>query len=69
MHDRFLVMRAEHVAGSEGFADVEQALGAAALKTKSDREPRFVVQVIAQVSPDPQPAVVVTRFDEGENRG
>ncbi|WP_296280601.1 hypothetical protein [Pseudoxanthomonas sp.] len=62
---RFLVMRAEHVAGSDGFASVEEALGHASVRVKADREPRYVVAITAQLSPDPVPAVVVTRFDEG----
>lgn len=62
---RFLVMRAEHVAGSDGFATVEEAIGHATVKTKGDKDPRYVVAITAQVSPDPVPAVVITRFDEG----
>ncbi|WP_411832293.1 hypothetical protein [Pseudoxanthomonas mexicana] len=64
--NRFLVVRAEHIAGSSAaFEGLEEALGHAGLKTKSDKEPRYVVQVLAHVSPDPVPAVVITRFDEG----
>ncbi|MCD7099082.1 hypothetical protein [Stenotrophomonas sp. MMGLT7] len=58
---RFLVVPQEWV-GGEGYADQEEALGAAALRTRADRKHRAVVRVIAQVEPDPAPAVVVTRF-------
>lgn len=63
---RYLVLRAEQVAGVSGFADVEEALGAATMRTQSDREPRVVVRVVADLSPDPVPRVVVTRFGDGE---
>jgi hypothetical protein len=63
-HVRYLVVPQEWVAGP-GFADQEEALGAAALKTRNDGKHRAVVRVIACVTPDPVPAVVVTRFEEG----
>lgn len=64
-HARYLIVPAEWASG-DGFADLEEVLGAAALKTKGDGKHRAVVRVVARVDPDPIPMVVVTRFEEGD---
>ena len=62
----YLVIRRDAVAAAlpPEHHDEAAALGAAMLKTRSDGEPRVIVQLIAEVRPDPEPAVVVTRFRE-----
>lgn len=66
-HARYLIVPAEWASG-EGFADLEEVLGAGALKTKGDGKHRAVVRVVARVDPEPTPLVVVTRFEEGEGQ-
>lgn len=60
---RFVVMKAEHVTGSDGFDSVDEALAHAAERVKGDKNPRYVVTLTAQLSPDPVPAVVINRYD------
>lgn len=60
---RFVVLRAEHVTGSDGFSALEDAIGHAVEKVKGDKTPRYVVTLTAQLSPDPVPAVVINRYD------
>ncbi|AMV00299.1 hypothetical protein [Xanthomonas citri] len=62
-HARFLVVPAEWVAG-QGFADEEEAIGMAVLKTRNDRKHRAIVRVVARIEPDPLPTTVVTRFED-----
>lgn len=63
--NRYVVLRAEHVTGSDGFLTLAEALGHATEKVQGDKSPRYVVALTAQLSPDPVPAVVITRLDEG----
>ncbi|MGH8037035.1 MAG: hypothetical protein ACREPC_08015 [Stenotrophomonas sp.] len=60
---RFMVVPLEWAAGP-GFVDQEEALGVAAMKTRADRQHRAIVRVVATVTPDPTPAVVVTKFED-----
>lgn len=68
MPDHFVVLRQEQIgalAAGASCKDRAEALVQAKEKTASDREPRYVVQVLAQVTVDPVPNVLVNLF-EGE---
>ena len=63
--EKLYVLRVELLAGAESFPSMDEAIGHATLKVQSDRIPRAVVRVAAQMEADTKPAVVITHFDEG----
>lgn len=63
--EKLYVLRVELLAGAESFESMDEAIGHATLKVQSDRIPRAVVRVSAQMEADTKPAVVITHFDTG----
>ena len=69
MPERFLVIRADQVPAMDRFEVEARAIEQASTKTRNTSMRHVVVQVVAEISPDPQPAVLVQRIPQGESNG
>lgn len=63
MAERWAVVKVENIAGSKEFENPEQAFGEAAIRANKDGDLLAVIRVFAEVKRDPDPPVVVTRFE------
>lgn len=69
MPDRFLVIRADQVPAMDRFDAEDRAIEQAAVRTRNSSVRHVVVQVIAEIAPDPKPAVLVQRIPQGDSNG
>lgn len=66
----FVVLRQEQIGALSaglGCVELEEAIKVATEKTEGDKEPRYVVQLLRQISVDPKPRVIVTDLAEVSN--
>jgi hypothetical protein len=61
--ERFISLPIGYVLGAEEFSSLDDALAAASKRAGSDRTPRAVLRVVAEVQPNTAPQVHVNRFD------
>lgn len=61
--DRYITLPIGYVFGAEEHATIEAALAHASKRASSDRAPRAVLRVVAEVQPNAVPQVQVSRFD------
>lgn len=61
--ERFISLPIGYVFGAEEFTSLDDAVAAASKRAASDRTPRAVLRVVAEVQPNTAPQVQVSRFD------
>lgn len=66
----FVILRQEQIGALRcgiSCSDLDEAVRLASEKTESDREPRYVVQLMRQVAIEPKPRVIITDLVEVPN--
>lgn len=63
MAERWGVLKQESVAGSPSFDTEQEAFDIAQQRAKSDDNIYVLVKVLAEIKRDPEPAVIVNRFE------
>ena len=63
MAERWAHIKAELLAGAPGFEFADQAFADAQAQAVPSGEPRVLVRLLAEVKRDPNPPVIVTRYE------
>lgn len=61
--ERYITLPIGFVLGAEEHASIDAALAHASKRASSDRAPRAVLRVVAEVQPSAAPQVQINRFD------
>lgn len=61
---RFIAVPVEAIAGIGGFPTRDEAIAAAAQKSRGTGNPHAVVRVLKHMAVDPVPALLITSYDD-----